>query len=161
MQKVETCLDSEKMLERRLNAKKKKRLHTSGGIIVRKATFETVVPESEIGSKVEYFGMPFTVIMSKDVPATPGSTFPNEAFWASLIDAWVRFHVTGKENLAPWARGPFGNVEFWHCQVPSPVVHPTIDVIAIKAVQLMIFVDVLPIATSPTNLQLEFVLSKF
>jgi hypothetical protein len=58
------------------------------------------------------------------VLATPGNSFPNDAFCAKLIDAWVRFQVTGKENVAPCERGPVGKVEFTHWKVLCPVVQP-------------------------------------
>jgi hypothetical protein len=42
-----------------------------------------------------------------------------------------------------------GKVEFTHSKVLSPVVQPLIEVIAMSAVQLMIWVVVLPMARSP------------
>lgn len=63
----------------------------------------------------------------------------------------MRFQVTGKENCAPWINGPFGRVLFEHCQVLSPVEQPLIEVIPIRAVQLIVFVFVLPIGVLPKS----------
>lgn len=52
----------------------------SGGATVRYADFDTVVPLSEIGRIVLYFGTAFVVKMLRLVLTTPGSILPKEAF---------------------------------------------------------------------------------
>jgi len=93
--------------------------------------------------------------MLRLVPATPGSTVPKEAFWASLIAACVKFHVIGKEKVAPCARALLGSVALLHWKFLLPVVQPLMDEMAMRAVQLMILVAVLPIETSPKSTGVE------
>ena len=87
--------------------------------------------------------------MVRDVLFTPGDTEPKEAFCASLIDACVRFHVTGNENASPAFSGPCGREAFEAWKVGSRVVSPLTLVIAMSAVQLTVTVAVEPTLTSP------------
>lgn len=104
-----------------------------------------------IGSIVENFATAWMVVMVRDVVLTPGLMVPKEAFCASLMEVWVRFQTTGKEKTAPWASGPVGSEALETWKVPSAVAIPASFVIAIREVQVTVWVEVFPIATSPNS----------
>lgn len=60
--------------------------------------------------------------------------------------------MTGNVNVAPAFKGPDGNVELSTEKYPFPTVAPSIEVIAIIAVQLTVWTDLFPSATMPKSI---------
>ncbi len=64
------------------------------------------MPVKLMGSAVEYPPTPLRVLIVNAVLLTPGETLPYEAFAVSPFCMVVRFQVTGKLNVAPFASAP-------------------------------------------------------